>query len=133
MNPEPFRRQPRTAPSPARPGTEEGERLAQLRDMLANLTDFIEKEAEKLAGPLIEDAAEKAREVVAEAERETQRQRDLVAELRRRLEPLQRFADENRDAVTRLAAALGYRYPSGHWLPSLVADIEARLAKESKD
>lgn len=109
------------------------QRLQHLRGLVADLQNHIERRAEKLAGPLIEDAAEKARGMVAEAERETQRQRDLVAELRRRLEPLQRFAGENRDAVARLAAALGYRYPSGHWLPSLVADIEARLAKESKD
>lgn len=109
------------------------QRLQHLRGMLADLQDYIERRAEELAGPLIEDAAEKAREMVATAEREAQRWKDANTELGRRLEARQRFEDENRDAVARLAAALGYRHPSGHWLPSLVAEVEARLAKEKTD
>lgn len=128
---EPFRRQPRTAPPPARASTEESERAAQLRDMLANLTDFIEKEAEKLAGPLIEDAAERARAMVAGAERETQRQQDLVAELRCRIEALQRQRETAEIARHRLGEVLGPRV-SIAW-PSLVAEVEARLAKENTD
>lgn len=118
---------------PQTPADEATERLMHLRGILADLDGFIQRRAEEIATPLIESAGERARGMVAEAERETERQRDLAAERLHRLEPLQRFADKNRDAVARLGAALGYRYPSGHELLSLVAEVEARLAKESKD
>jgi hypothetical protein len=106
------------------------QRLQHLRGMLADLDGYIQRRAEELATPLIEDAAEKAREMVAGAERETQRQRDLVAELRRRISVLEGFREVADIARHRLGEVLG-PHVSVAW-PSLVAEVETRLAKESK-
>jgi hypothetical protein len=117
---------------PSSPGTEETERIRHLRGMLADLTGYIERRAEELATPLIESAGERAREMVAGAEREAQRWQDVNAELACRIGALQRRADENRDARDRLAEALGPNQHAGRLLPDLVTAAVAEILEARK-
>lgn len=101
------------------------------RALVAAIEDHIGHRAEKMATPLIEDAAQKAREMLAAAEHETQRQRDLVGECRKRVQALEDRERQMTGYRERLATALGC-HPLTPW-PSLVAEVETRLAKESTD
>ena len=75
--------------NPAPPGS-----LAQaLREVTANLDAYIERRAQELATPHIEAAEREIREVRRQAASEKQRLDDLVAELRRQVEGLERRAN----------------------------------------
>lgn len=63
----------------------EHETLAQLRACLADLDGFIERRAQELANPLIQQAHAEAAEQVRAAQFEWQRQKEVVAELRCRV------------------------------------------------
>jgi hypothetical protein len=105
--------------------------LATLQAMIADLDGYITRRAEEIARPIITEAQERARGDVASALHDTQRARDVSAELGRRLNPLQRQADEAAAARDDLARALGY-HPVGHFLPALVAEAIQRLRPEGK-
>lgn len=62
--------------------------------MIADLDGYIERRAQAIAEPIIARAKEAAQEHVDDARYETQRQTDLVAELRRRIPPLDRTRDK---------------------------------------
>jgi transcriptional regulator with XRE-family HTH domain len=68
-----------TLANPAGPGAL-AERLSRIT---SDLESYLERRAREIAEPLIRTADEAARELVAQAQREVQRQEDLVAELRR--------------------------------------------------
>lgn len=107
------------------------QRLMHLRGMLADLDSYIQRRAEELTEPLIESAGERAREMVAEAEHEAQRWKDVNTELGRRLEVRDRLLREMDGYRDRLAAALAVRPPTS-W-PSLVADIELHVKENTDD
>lgn len=113
---------------PESPADEVTQRLHHLRAMLADLDGYVQRRAEDLAEPMIRDAEARARVTIVEATGETQRQRDLVAELRRRLAADDRFREEMRRFRDQLASALG-RPRTTPW-QSVAAEIETRL-KES--
>lgn len=77
-------------------------RVLRLRTVLAatlsaaahDLDGFIERRAQEIAGPLVAKAKEAAQEHVDDARFEEQRQRDLAAELKRRIGPLDRTRDK---------------------------------------
>jgi hypothetical protein len=105
--------------------TEETERIRQLRAMLADLDGYVQRRAEDLAEPMIRDAEARARLAVVEARGEVQRQTDLVAELRKRIEAQGRRLSELEECRGRLAAALSR--PAGTpWL-AIVSLTERRL------
>lgn len=109
------------------------ERLMHLRALFADLDNHIGRRAEEIAGPLVEQAANKAREMVARAEEsaraEITRLQDVSKELRRHIRAADKYRDDVQRYRDRLAAALG-RHPSTPW-PSLVAEVESRLKEKS--
>lgn len=103
------------------------QRLQHLRGMLADLDGYIQRRAEDLAEPIIRDAEARARLVITEATGETQRQRDLVEELRKRIAVVDRMRDELNAARRVLAAALGEpagALPLSYFVDRAVALIE---------
>jgi hypothetical protein len=71
-------------------------RTATLAAMIADLGGYIERHAAELAEPKIDAAQAAAAEEVRLARRETQRQEDLVTELRRRLTAQERITERLR-------------------------------------
>ena len=108
------------------------EAIARLEVMAADLDAFINRRAAELAGLSIERANRVADEQIQKAAMDVERKQALVEELRRRLGPLQRQADEASDARDQLARALGH-HPLGHFLPALVAEAVAALAADECD
>lgn len=78
--------------------------IKALAEITKDLETWLRTRAEELAAPQVEQANTGAAERVRAAESETTRQRDLVAELRRRLEAL----DRRRMAVNELLTAEGF-------------------------
>lgn len=120
--------QPAAPPVAAAAADEVTQRLQHLRGMLADLDSYVQRRAEDLAEPMIRDAEARARLAITEATGETQRQRELVEELRKRLAAADRMREETRRIRDQLAEALG-RHRSTP-MESLVAEIVTRL-KES--
>ena len=114
-----------TEPQPA--PDEVTARLMHLKGMLADLDNHIQRRAEDLAEPMIRDAEARARLAITEATGETQRQRDLVAELRKRIVVVDRMRDDLNAARRVLAAALGEpagALPLSYFVDRAVAAIE---------
>jgi hypothetical protein len=107
-----------TDPQP--PADEVTLRLQHLRAMLGDLDGYIQRRAEDLAVPIVRDAEARARLAVTDAAGETQRLRDLVEELRKRIAVADRQRDEMNAARRILAAALGE--PAGALPLSYFAD-----------
>jgi hypothetical protein len=109
--------------------------LSRLQACLADLDGYITRRAEDLAAPMIRDAEARARLAIVEAAGETQRQRALVEELRKRLRVQEQMREREQDARARLAALLRYPVatnPAG--LPPLavlVAEVEKALAERA--
>lgn len=116
---------------------ETAETLARLQVILADLDGYITRRAEEVAEPLIRQARAEAALQARAAEFETQRQIDLVRELRRRLTSADRRLEREQDARGRLAALLAgdpEERITGFGLPSLdvlVAEVETALAGKS--
>lgn len=70
--------------------------IAQLGNMTANLSEYIERRAQELAQPLIDEAREAAAVEVKDAQTGQQRAEDLVTELRRQLAALERNRERYR-------------------------------------
>jgi chromosome segregation ATPase len=105
----------------------------RLRSMIQDLDGYIDRRAAELAKPLLGKALADVAEATERTRAEVRRREDLLAELRRRLDPLQRRSDENRTACERLAGALGHS-PVGCSLPQLVDEaIEALAGKDTAD
>lgn len=116
---------------PQLPADEVTERIRHLRGMLADLTGYIEREAQELAAPMIRDAEARCRLAVTEARGEVQRKQDVNHELGRRLRALERRSEEAEGARHRLAAALGE--PAGALpLSYFVGMAETVLAEAQK-
>jgi hypothetical protein len=103
---------------------------ATLATMITDLDGYIQRRAGEIAAERIEaaeDAASdrvaalvaEANENLAECQAARRRAEDVLAEVRRRIVPLERQAGQNRAAAGKLAAALGH-HPLGHYLPGLV-------------
>lgn len=118
-----------TDPQP--PADEVTERIRHLRGMLADLTGYIEREAQELAAPMICDAEARCRLAVGEVRAEVQRKQDVNHELGRRLRALEKRSEEAEGARRRLAAALGE--PAGALpLSYFVGMAETVLAEAQK-
>jgi hypothetical protein len=105
--------------------------LATLKAMIADLDGYIDRRAHDIAVPLVAQAEADAMAQVLAAERDAERWKDLNDELRRRLKPLQRQADEAAEARDTLARALGH-HPVGLLLPGLITEAAERLRPEGK-
>jgi hypothetical protein len=77
-------------------GTEAAGRLAA---MIADLEGFIDRRAEDLAAPLIEEARAEAARQVAVARQKAERKEDLIAEYRRQVKVMERQLDAWQDAT----------------------------------
>lgn len=76
------------------------ERLAaDLRAATADLDGYIQRRAAEMAAPLIEEARDQAAAEVAGARADAQRKDDLIAELRRRVQALERQCERWREAT----------------------------------
>lgn len=64
-----------------------------LAPALADLEGYIERRAAELAKPLIDEVRHQASKRVREADKETERQADLVLELRRQIKPLNQMVE----------------------------------------
>jgi hypothetical protein len=129
MHPEPFRTQPRPAPLP-RTGSE---LLGQVRGILADLDGYIERRAEEKAGPVIEAAAESAREMATRVEDSAQAEiARLQAELRDMAFACKWHQDRMDGFLGRLAVALGHEASAGLW-PAVVAEIETQMKEKTDD
>lgn len=116
---------------PQTPADEVTQRLMHLRGMLGDLRSYIRREAEDLAEPMIRDAEARARLAITEATGETQRQRDLVEELGRRLRAADKRTEEADNARRVLAAAIGEpagALPLSYFVGRAVELIEKRDA-----
>lgn len=115
---------------PPAPASDADGLLARAQAILTALDEHIERRAEELAEPLIEAAAENARQLVdrveSSAQAEIGRLQDVLAELRRRLAAYDRHQEQMDGYLDRLAVALGHDPRSGLW-PAVVAEVETRL------
>ena len=102
---------------------------ANLDSATANLEGHILRRAKELSARLITEAEQAANEAIQEAQTELQRQQDLVAELRRRVEMRDRRDEGVTDAKVRIASALG-EMPYKQW-SILAAAVERRLAEDA--
>lgn len=114
----------------------QGDTLSRLQACLADLDGYITRRAEDLAAPMIRDTEARARLSVIEAAGETQRQRALVEELRKRLRVQEQMRERELDGRMRLARMFGYPVatnPAGvPPLTVLVADVEKALAEKGR-
>ena len=123
-----------TDPQP--PADEAAQRLMHLKGMLADLDGHIQRRAEDLAEPMIRDAEARAQLAAVEARGEVQRERDLVAELRKRISATDRQRDEMNAARRALAAALGEpagALPLSYFVERAVAVIEQHQKESESD
>jgi hypothetical protein len=112
---------------PQSPPDEVTQRLMHLRGILADLDNHIQRRAEELAEPMIRDAEARARLAIVQATGETQQQRDLVEELRKRIAVTDRMRDEMNAARRLLAEAVGEHLgalPLSYFADRAVALIE---------
>lgn len=110
---------------------------ASLCETTANLDAYIDRYAQEQAAERVAEAQATAnaaiREACAQTEQvraELERERDLTAELRRRLAELGRRAEEARAARDRLSVALGHTH-SLQSFAVLAAEAERRLAEDA--
>lgn len=101
-----------------------------LAEMIRDLDGYITRRAEELAKPLIEQANAAADLRVRDAERDLERERDVLKECRRRLAVASTAQDTVRVAAKRLATALGHGPYAPPPLEALVAEAERRLAEQ---
>lgn len=101
----------------------------QMAAMIADLDGYIARRAREIAQPMVRAAQDQASAQVGAAQRETERQRDLVTELGRRLGPADQQVEQIRDARDRLAAALGHLSPLGLPLSGLVDEAVSKLGQ----
>jgi hypothetical protein len=115
----------------------------KLAAVIADLEGYVQRRAEVIAEERIEAAGDAAsdrvaalvaetNEKLAECQAARRRAEDVLAEVRRRMAPLERMADENRAARDKLATALGL-HPAGHYLPRLVDEVIGALAAAKGD
>ena len=110
--------------------------VERLNDLMANMEDYTRRRAEDLAEPMIRDAEARAQLAAVEARGEVQRERDLVAELRKRISATDRQRDEMNAARRALAAALGEpagALPLSYFVERAVAVIEQHQKESESD
>jgi hypothetical protein len=116
--------------------TQEAAKLVErLNDLMANFEDVIRRKAEDLAEPMIRDAEARAQLAAMGARSEVQRERDLVAELRKRIAVADRMRDDLNAARRVLAAALGEpagALPLSYFVDRAAAAIEARRGSDAR-
>lgn len=102
---------------------------ASLSETTANLDAYIDRYAKEQAAERVAEAQATANAAIREACAELERERDLTAELRRRLEGWDKRLAEATEARTRIACALSI-LPHTHPWADLAAEVECRLAEQ---
>lgn len=77
-----------------------------LRDMIANLQAYIDRRAAEIAAPHIAEARDAAHAQVVTAKREQQRVEDLITEMRRQFDGLERYNKRYRERAELAEAAI---------------------------